>query len=259
MKQKDKVPLSVIIITKNEEQNIIPCMATVSFAKEIIVVDTPDRDNTAELARKQNAIVITTVKTGFKEKRELGLRKARMRWILFIDADERVTDELRLEMSSIVTKEQGNTHGYWIPFKHFFLNIWLKYGGWYPDYHLRLVRKTGVHIEGRIHETMHVQGESKRLRGHIFHYGDPSLSRRIEKTNYYTSLQAEEYHMQNRQCILNIRLLSIPFARFFKKYLLQLGFLDGIPGLVRALLLSYTSFILYAKMIEKRKREKNEY
>lgn len=253
-----KLPLSVIIITKNEEANIADCLKSISqIASEIIIVDSKSMDKTIAIAKKFTNKIITGKFQNFKEKRELGLKNATCDWILFLDADERISSELAQEINEKITAKDG-ADGYYIPFRNFFLGKWLRYGGWYPEYHLRLARRKKASIENPIHETLYVDGKVEYLQNHIIHIGDKSLSHRVQKTNRYTTMQAEQRSQEKKPFMLLILMLCLmPILRFIKIFFFKKGFLDGMHGFIRAYLYMYTWFFVYMKEIEIKENEKN--
>lgn len=242
---KMKPKISAIVITKNEEKNIVACMNSLRWADEIILVDS-SQDQTINLARPYTPKIYQVNFDNFKQKREFGLKKAKNEWILFIDADERVTTELANEIIEKISKHR-DIDGYYIPFKHIFLGKWLKYGGWYPSYLPRLAKRCNCYIENEIHERLKIAGKIKKLNNPILHYSDIDLYQRIQKTNYYTDLQAQDMFRKGIRFHLAY-LLFVPSLLFLKRYIIQLGFLDGIRGFMRAALLSYTYFIKYCKL-----------
>lgn len=251
-----KPTLSVIIITKNEEENIVACLESAKWAGEVIIIDNSS-DNTVKLARRYTKRIYTVPINNFKEKRELGLKKAKSDWILFLDADERISLKLAEEIRQKLTKDDSTIDGYYIPFKHIFLGRWLRYGGWYPSYLPRLARRDKCHIEGNIHEMLKIDGATEKLKYPILHYSDKSIYQRIAKTNYYTTLQSQEIFDKGNKFSYH-NLISAPALCFIKRYLFQFGFLDGIAGFIRAVLLAYTQFILHCKLLELYKNQKQK-
>jgi glycosyltransferase involved in cell wall biosynthesis len=254
-----KLPLTVIVITKNEEENIEGCLKQISlWVQEIIIVDSNSTDNTVNIAKRFTKNIHIRRFSNFKEKRQFGLSKATSEWVLFLDADERINDGLTNEIKEkVLHKNDTNTNnpeivGYYIPFKHFFMGQWLRYGGWYPSYLPRLAKRKNCDIKNTIHELLVINGKTAKLQNPMLHYGDISLVQRVAKTNLYTSLQARERYKKNKGNIytLSIMMCLMPIRRFFISYFLKRGFLDRMPGFIRALLLAGTSFMIYAKQVE---------
>ncbi len=247
-----KLPVSVLIITKNEEEVLEECLRSVSsFAKEIVVVDSNSTDKTITIAKKFTKNIISGKYASFKEKRLEALHHAHENWILFLDADERVSPELAEEIKQEITKKDA-CDGYYIPFKHYFLGKWLKHGGWYPSYLPRLAKREKASVTNPIHELLCINGVVGYLKNDIIHLGDTSVLKRVAKTNMYTTMQAEQLYGQKQESlpILILKLCSLPILRFIKIYFIKMGFLDGIRGFIRAYLYMYTWFLVYMKEIE---------
>ncbi len=245
------ISLSVIIITKNEEKNIEYCIQSIiPLAKEIIVVDNNSIDKTVQTAKKFTIKLFKGSFNNFKEQREYGLKKATSEWILFLDADERVSQELVKEIIKTITNNPLD--GYYIPFRHFFLGKWLKYGGWYPSYLPRLAKREKASITNPIHELLCIKGSTGYLKNDIIHLGDTSLFKRVEKTNKYTTMQVEQRYKQKISILVSVlQICTLPLLRFIKMYIVKRGFLDGMHGLIRAQLYMYTWVLVYSKEIEK--------
>lgn len=250
--------ISVIVITKNEERHIGECLrCVVSWVDEIIVIDGMSVDMTVSIAKKYTSKIISKEFNSFAEKRNYALSLAVNEWVLFLDADERISVSLAEEIKKIIISKNV-IDGYFIPFKHYFLGKWLRYGGWYPSYLPRLARREKCSFKNVVHELLIINGKIGRLKNPVLHYSDETLAQRIHKTNLYTSLQAKEQVDNEKFIFLVFKLCAFPYARFIKMYFLKLGFLDGMHGLIRALLFMYTSTLLYAKLIElKIKPQKN--
>lgn len=247
-----KLPISVLIITKNEEEVLEECLRSVnSFAKEIIVVDSNSTDKTIIIAKKFTKKITSGKYASFKEKRMEALKHASEEWIFFLDADERVSPALAEEIKQEIAKKDMY-NGYYIPFKHYFLGKWLKNGGWYPSYLPRLAKREKASITNPIHELLCIDGKTGYLKNDMIHIGDTSLFKRVAKTNMYTTMQAEQLYHQKQESIqvLILKLCSLPLLRFIKIYFIKMGFLDGVHGFMRAYLYMYTWFLVYMKEIE---------
>lgn len=242
--------LSAIIIAKNEAHNLPECLATLNWVHEIIVVaDEASEDATAELAREYTDKVFTRKWEGYARAKIFALAQASSEWVLAIDADERVTPELREEICALLSA-QPQCEGYEIPRLANFLGKWMMHGGWYPGHVLRLFRrKSGGFDNVAVHEAVQVQGKIGRLRHHLLHYTDPDIRHYFEKYNRYTSLAAEEMHRQGKRFHL-WDLLFRPFWFFFRMYVLRTGFMDGLAGLMLASFSAAYVFTKYAKLWE---------
>lgn len=242
--------LSVVIPTLNEEENIGECLESVKWADEIIVVDMFSSDRTIEICHQytdkiyqnnDNRVLNVNVNLGFK--------KATGDWILYLDADERVSLELKEAILEIV--RSGSVYdGYYILFKHHFLGKWIRYGGAYPSYIKRFFRRGKGKFPCRIvHESLVIDGKIGYLNKPIMHYSHETIDGFISKINLYTSQEAEtKFKLGQRVSIFAI--ISAPLKNFFKRYFLQCGFIDGIHGLVRSVLMALYSFLWRAKLWE---------
>lgn len=241
---KNQTKLSVIIISKNEEKNIGECLESVKWANEIVVIDDESDDKTVAIAKQYTNKVYFHKLSSFAEQKNLAIAKCSNQWILNIDADERVTSGLSKEIQKYISEDKYD--GFYIPFKNHLGDYWLKYGGLYPDYHLRLFKKNKGRFSGLIHESVKINGRYAYLREPIIHYTYVDLIDYNNKINNYTTLEAEEMHQNKRKIgfFWPIRCLSL----FFNLYFLKQGFRDGWIGLINTVFLSYYNFLKYAKL-----------
>jgi len=241
--------VTAVIITRNEEHQILECLNSIAWVDEVVVVDTGSRDRTVELAKHWSARVYEIEFTGYGEAKNYGLRMARGDWILSIDADERVSPELRNEIEQKL-HSGADREGYYVPRRAIFLGQPILHGGWYPGYVLRLFRREkGVFDARKVHEGVKVDGAVGYLRSPILHFTDPSLKHYLEKLNVYTSLAAEEVRDRSGSGQL-FHLLCSPLFMFVKMYFLRLGLLDGMHGFVLAVCSAFHVFIKHAKIWE---------
>jgi len=246
--------LSVITLTLNEERNIADCLTSVRWADELIVVDSGSNDRTAELARQFTDKVLTVEWKGYGLTKNLALENATGEWVLWLDADERVTEQLADEIRSVITGNDPQCAGFSMPRKAFFLGKWIKHCGWYPGRVTRLFRKSlGRFTENHVHEQLVVDGHVGHLHHDLLHHTDPDLKHYFVKFNRYTTLAAEDLKAQGRSFSLFDLLVRPPFL-FFQMYILRLGFLDGIQGLILCVVSSAYVFTKYAKLWELRHR-----
>lgn len=243
--------LSVIIITHNEELNIAPCLASVQWADEIVVVDSQSTDRTVELASKYTSRVHVRPWMGYAEAKNYALAQTATDWVLWLDADERVTPELAKEIQQVVQQNRTGLVGYSFPRRAYFLGKWIKHCGWYPGRVVRLFRReAGTFSDSLVHEHLILDGSIGELYHDLLHYTDERLDHYFNKFNRYTSLGAEEL-LSKRRSFRLVDLLVRPPVFFFKMYILRLGFLDGIPGLILCVLSSCYVFTKYAKLWER--------
>jgi glycosyltransferase involved in cell wall biosynthesis len=266
------VKLSVVLATYNEEENIRGCLASLSgLADEIIVVDA-STDKTPAIIRQFKAKIITVSNSMmFHKNKQLALDRASGDWILQLDADERVTSELAKEIRSTISNmadqqstlrlRSGQTiNGYYLPRKNYFLGKFLKKGGQYPDYHIRLVKRGKAHFPClSVHEQISVDGKLGYLKNDLIHLGNLSLSHYLRNANRYTTLSAKD--LMKQKTSLNIwnqfkYLCWLPLKTFVRIYFRHRGFMDGFPGFVFALFSGLHYQIAYIKYWEKKKSGK---
>jgi glycosyltransferase involved in cell wall biosynthesis len=241
------VPLTVTIITRNAEGVLEDCLRSASFADEIVVVDSGSTDRTAAIAAGFGARVLQKDWLGFGPQKQFAVAAASNEWVLCLDADERVSDTLRESIHRELRAPRAKA--YVVPRCNRFLGRWLRHGEGYPDWCLRLFdRRHARWSDDPVHEKVIASGPVQRLAGDLMHYSAESLAVYLEKQNRYTSLQAAELHAKGRPAGA-LQLLLAPLARFVKFYILRLGFLDGVPGLVHVAIGCMNSFNKYAKLI----------
>lgn len=243
------LPLSLCVITRDAGSQLGACLASVPFASEIVVVDSGSGDDTVEIARRSGARVIAQTWLGYGAQKNFAVAAAGNDWVLCLDADERLTpklaDSIRAVMESV--KPEGPA-AYTFARRNRFLGRWLAHGEGYPDWNLRLFdRRRARWTEDPVHEHVVADGRVERLAGDLKHESAESLDSYLAKQNRYTSLQAEAMFARGERASA-IRLVMSPLVRFFRFYVVKLGFLDGIPGLVHIVIGCHNSFIKYAKL-----------
>lgn len=243
------IAISVVIVTKDEEKNIKDALESVKEFSEIIVIDSFSSDRTVDICKKYTKNVYQEEWKGYANQKQKGIDRASLPWVLILDADERITKELKSEIADALNDK--NCSGFHIPRKNFFLEKWVRHGGWWPDYTLRLFRKDRAHIERReVHEKIVVQGSTRYLKNPMEHYTSRTFSDFLKKLEDYSSLSAKEMHRQGiKPGILSFT--ARPFFTFSKMFFFRMGFLDGEHGLILSLLYSYYTFLKYAKTWEK--------
>ncbi len=244
-----KVPVSVIVITRNEERNITACLESVQWAAEIVVVDAQSTDRTVECAKRFTEKVISAKWKGYVEAKNLAIAETTNDWILWIDADERAMPGLADEVRAIVAMADGPA-AFRIARRAYFLGTWIRHCGWYPGYVVRLFRKSkAAFVPTEVHERLDVQGETGQLTTDLLHFTDENLFHYFAKFNRYTSLAAADLRRKGRIGAM-MDLFVRPLFMFFKMFILQKGFLDGMPGFVLSLASSAYVFTKYAKLYE---------
>jgi glycosyltransferase involved in cell wall biosynthesis len=247
--------LSTVTITLNEEANIVDCLASVRWADELIVVDSGSKDRTVELARSLTGRVLTVPWKGYGTSRNLALEHVTGDWVLWLDADERVTPELAAEIRDLIVRDDRNVAGYSVARRAYFLGQWIKHCGWYPSRVVRLFRKGhGRFEETNVHERLLLEGRTEPLYHDLLHFTDHTLYHYFGKFNRYTSLAAQDMHAAGKRFSLLGLCIRPPFV-FFRMFLIRAGFLDGMHGFVLSLLSSVYVFAKYAKLWELQKKE----
>lgn len=243
--------ISATIIVHNEEANIAEVCETVSWADEIVVVDSDSQDRTVEIARKFTDKIFNRAFKGYKDKHEFADSHATGDWIFWIDADERVTPELRDSIENLRKKpDRELADGYRIARKTFFLDRWIKHCGWYPDYQMRLYRKEKSYWDGVApHQTARVTGRVERLGGEFLHYTKRSLSEYHNVTERYATLAAE-YLANDGKTVGLLGISAKTIGAFARAYFLKQGFRDGVPGIIISIFTAYGAFLKYAKLWE---------
>jgi len=241
--------LSVCVVTYNEERNIERCLRSVSWADEIVVVDSFSQDRTVEIALKYTDRVYRHPWGGYGAQKNLALGYVGYDWVLALDADEEVSEELGRSIREVL-EGKDDCDGYEVARRSFYLGRWIGHGGWYPDYQLRLFRKgKGKWMEVELHERVVVEGEVGRLKGDLYHYPYQDLSEHIRKMDRYSTIASREMARKGIK-VRGWDLLVRPLFRAFKSYVLKAGFLDGVPGLVIALSGAAYAWAKYSKLWE---------
>lgn len=241
-------PLSVAVITLNAGRQLDACLQSVAFADEILVVDSGSTDATLEIAQRRGARVLRQDWLGYGGQKRFAVNQAKHRWVLSIDADERVSDALRESIQNEL--EAPRFQAYQMPRRNRFLGRWLRHGEGYPDFSLRLFNREHANwSDDPVHEKVVADTTVGRLKGDLLHESESGVADYIAKQNRYTTLQAEALHARGKRAGV-LRLLLSPFFRFIKFYFLRLGFLDGLPGLIHILIGCQNSFYKYAKLLE---------
>jgi len=240
------MPLSVAIITRNAASQLDGCLASVAFADEIVVVDSGSTDGTVELAARRGARVIAKEWLGFGPQKQFAVASARYDWVLCLDADESLSDALRVSILDELKAPRGLVYA--MPRCNRFLGRWLRHGEGYPDWSVRLFHRAHARwSDDAVHEKIVTGRPVLRLRGDLLHDSAETLEKYLDKQNRYTTLQAELLRSAGRRASLAQLLLS-PSLRFVKFYLVRLGFLDGVPGLVHIAIGCMNTFNKYAKL-----------
>jgi len=253
--------LSVCLITFNEEVNVRACLESVRpllrrsgrWPDEIVVVDSHSTDGTAAICREYTDRVIVRDWPGHVAQKQFAVDQASHEWVFCIDADERVSPALRREIESALQRAaagEEDADGFAMPRKVFYLGRWITHGGWYPDRKLRLFRKSRGRWGGiDPHDRVILDGKVKRLSGDLHHHTYRDISAHLKQIDTFTTISARQMFQRGEGRAV-LRMLGRAPARFVRMYLLRLGFLDGLPGFVIAVLAAYYVFLKYAKLWE---------
>lgn len=248
----NSMKISASIIVFNEADNIVELCKSLDFVDEIVIVDSNSTDGTADLARQFTDKVFNHEFHGFKDKHEFADSQTTGDWIFWIDADERVSPELKQSVLSLKSKSAEDLpDGFKIARRTLHLGRWIKHSGWYPDYQMRFYRKDKSFWDGIApHETARVKGEVKILEGEFLHYPKGDLSEHHRKIDYYSTFAAE-YWFKTGKKISGFFLFFRAIGGFLRSYIIKQGFRDGVPGLIIAVFAGYSVFLKYSKVWEK--------
>lgn len=250
MPRPDDLKISACITCMNEEEKIEACLASLTWCDEIIVVDSYSTDRTVEICRKYTPNVFQHPWSGYIAQKNYIRSLAKNPWILFIDADEVVSPDLRNAIEEEFARGPGETVGYAFPRLVYHLGRWIHHGEWYPDLKLRLFRKNRGHSAGQEpHDRVVVDGPTKVLRAPLYHFTYDDLSDHIATLNRFSSISAHEKYAADRRFHWS-DIAFRPIWRFIKAYFLKLGFLDGRAGFIIAALSATGVLAKYAKVLE---------
>lgn len=240
--------LTAVVPTLNEEKKIGDCLRSLRWADELLVIDSHSEDATVEIAREIADRVEFHTFEDFARQKNWCVRQSSNRWVLLVDADERVSSELRGEITRTLSSPEHS--GYWIPRKNHFLGRRIRGAGWGGDRVLRLFdREKGRYPERIVHESLELEGSAGHLKSPLLHYPYDSLEEYWKKFHRYAWLSAEELRRQGRRGGI-VPLVCRPPARFLRMYFLQLGFIDGAHGLILSGLSALQVFTKYARLWE---------
>lgn len=238
--------MAVLILTFNEKRHIAECIKSAAFADEIVVVDSGSSDETRQIAEGLGAKVVTRpMADGFAAQRNFALTQTEADWVMFLDADERITPELAAEIRAVVDKNKPLA--YEILRHNYVFRRLLKYGSFRPDYSLRLYPRTAITWTGIVHEAAHVTCPVRRLTAVIIHYTYDDWDRYFAKFNSYTTIMARKMFEENKRVGLAEMLFRSCWG-FVRVYFLHSGWRDGRLGLVFSVLHGFYTFVKYIKL-----------
>ncbi|MEX2207535.1 MAG: glycosyltransferase family 2 protein [Myxococcota bacterium] len=243
-------PISALVICLNEADRIGRCLESLSFCDEIVVVDSGSTDGTREIARKYTSTVVEQPFLGYVKQKNYALERIKNDWVICIDADEALSPELAANIRFAVDRNDGVVSGYALDRVTHYLGIWHDRGEWYPDWQLRVFRRSRGRFAGRDpHDHVEVDGPVERLPGRLLHWNYRNLSDHVQTMDRFSARMARSLADEGTRFRLRDLLLRPP-ARFLKSYLLQQGFRRGIPGLIVSVAGAYYVFMKYAKLWE---------
>jgi glycosyltransferase involved in cell wall biosynthesis len=224
--------VSATVLTQNNAATLESCLESVRWVNEIVVVDSLSSDTTLEIARRFTDRVWQRTWPGFIAQRNFSKEKSSGEWILWVDADEVISEALRREMLYALERVGPSVEGFTVPRCSHYLGRWIRHGAWYPDRSIRLFRSRGNWWGGEEpHAAVQIRGPVQPLENDILHYNYTSFGHQIRTIDHYAGLSAEELHRRGERFRLH-RMLLHPLGRFLKEYLFRQGFRDGLPGLI---------------------------
>ena len=249
--------ISATVITLNEEENLAAALESLSWADEIIVVDSQSTDRTVEIASQFTDRIFIRPWPGYSAQKNFAAGQARHDWVFNLDADERVSPELCKEIQDLKSAGEPAASGFEMPRRTFYLGRWIKHSGWYPDFKVRLYNRGSGRWRGAyVHESVELDGQVERLAGPLLHYTVRNSSDHHLRIDRYTTLAAEDLAAQGKRVTL-LSLLVSPFMAFARAYVFRMGFLDGIPGLAIAYFAAQYVFLKGIKLWEKQRAAGN--
>ena len=248
-----RAPLSAVLVTRNAASVLEPCLDSLAFADEIVVVDSASSDGSAELAARKGARTVQKEWLGLGRQKQFAVEQARHDWVLCLEPDERVSPQLARSIERALAAPAAPV--YRMARRNRFLGRWLAHGEGYPDWSPRLFNRMNARwSEDLVHEKVLFSVTPGTLEGDLLHDASEDLSAYLERQNRYTTLAARQAFEEGRSAGV-LHLLCSPLVRFIKFYFMRLGFLDGLPGLLHISIGCMGSYLKYAKLIELRRAE----
>lgn len=245
--EEEEVRLSAIVLARDEERNIAACLERLQWADEVIVLDSGSRDHTRLLAERLGAKVYERAFDTYPRQRNAAMDLAMGDWVLFVDADERVGEELAQEIGEAIQRE--DFAGWWIPRQNYIFGKWIRHSGWYPDYQLRLFRwgKARYDEARPIHEVVMLDGQAGYLKNSLVHYNYDTIAQFLERQRRYAVYEAQMLQEAGVRARRR-NFLGGPLREFWQRLIGWRGFLDGPYGLVLALLMAYYRILVYREL-----------
>jgi glycosyltransferase involved in cell wall biosynthesis len=241
--------ITALVLTLNEEDNIAECLKTLLWADEVVVLDSGSTDRTVEIARSLGAKVFFHPFKNYADQRNYALSLVRTEWVFFVDADERVPPELAAEVRE-AAQEEGFS-GWWVPRQNYICGRWIRHGGWYPDYQLRLLRPEAAHYDPawEVHEIVVMEGKTGYLRNHLIHYNYRTWGEFISRQKAYLPLEVRTLRRRGMRAKVWSP-LSMPVREFWRRYIRLEGYKDGLYGLILASILAFYTMLAYGALLK---------
>lgn len=240
--------VAAVIIAKNEERRIVPCLESVKWCDEIVVVDDMSTDDTHAICRKFKAKVVAhALSEDYATQRNIGIKNSGSDWILQLDADERVSVELKKDIKEILANN-NNVAAYRVYRRNYFLGKFMRYGGW-CEKQTKLFKKAKAYYVGPIHEQLKVAGRTGELKSHLEHYPFRSISEFIQRQLYYAGIESRLLHEERRKIDLKevkYHITVRPIKLFFKLFIKKQGFRDGMHGFIFSILNAWRHFAIWS-------------
>jgi len=252
---RSSLPLSVCIITKNEEMRLPACLHSVAFSDDIVVLDSGSTDYTVKVAESFGCRVFEEQWRGFGPQKQRAMELAKHDTVLLLDADEVLEDGASEEIARVMDNPEATAYSF--RRRGYIGGRLIKHSGWWPDRVVRLVDRSKCHLEGTIHERVVVDGNIEKLASIIHHYSFRDYAHMIEKLNTYSDYTSDKLLREGRGAWFLSPVIHA-VSMFVRTYIFRGGVLDGLDGLIIALLNSGGTFFKYAKLIEKRRRARDE-
>jgi len=226
--------ISALVLAKNEEEMIEGCLKQLNFANEIIVLDQNSTDNTLKIVRKYTDRIFKSSANDFAQNRNTLKDQAKGRWLLYVDADERLSQELIKEIKIAISKNECSA--FYIPRKNYVLGKWVRHGGWWPDYAPRLFAKSKLEKwQGVVHESPIISGKIGYLKTPIEHLSARSMSQMFSKSIKWAKIEADLSMAHGHRQVSIASILKLSAFEFMRRYILKMGFLDGVVGLIEGI------------------------
>lgn len=228
-----ELDISALVLTRNDASLLEGCLQQLDFAKEIIVLDQQSADNTVEIAGKFTNKIIKTTNANFSKNRNQLAKRAKCKWLMYIDTDERIDEKNVIEIKDVIKNSQFQA--YYFPRKNIVLGKWLKHGGWWPDYVPRLFEKQNLRgWYGEVHESPKIKGEYGYFKNPITHLTARSMDQMLNKSIVWAQVEAGLYFKANYPNVNVFRVVKASIREFFRRYFIKMGVLDGTVGLIEA-------------------------